>query len=331
MIHRGELQKVLLDAAIGAGVELRTGSPVTNVDDDFEARIQLANGEWIEGDVLVAADGIKSKIRELITRFHSETSQQKMSTGDAAYRLLIPKEDLEHDQYSLSLLENNVATRWMGPHGHIMAYPIKGNTIYNMVLVHPEIGLMDPDHSESWTRKGNKYEMMGFYQSWCPEVRRLLSLVTDGQVIEWTLNSHPPLGSWSENKTILIGDSSHPMLPYVAQGCAQAMEDAGVLQCALLKSPHDISTALKVFQLMRKERAEKIQASAASTRKSLHLSDGPEQQGRDENIRLAGRGGSNPDLWADRAFQDFMWGTDVMRETIVHWSKWEAMVMSGVL
>lgn len=325
MIHRGELQTVLLKAVIGAGIDLRMGNLVVNVDETFEARIQLANGDWIEGDVLVAADGIKSKIRGQMTSRFAEASRPA-STGDAAYRLLIPRNRLQHDQYSLSLLENDVATRWLGPHGHIMAYPIKRNTMYNMVLVHPEIGLLDVEHSESWTRKGNKYEMMGFYKSWCPEVRRLLSFVPDEEVIEWSLNSHPPLRSWLENKTVLIGDSSHPMLPYVAQGCAQAMEDAGVLQCVLARSSHDIPTALKVFQLIRKERAEKIQASATTTREILHLADGPEQQSRDQSMRSSLKGGANPDRWADPAFQEFTWGTDVMRETVMHWSAWEAKV-----
>lgn len=93
----------------------------------------------------------------------------------------------------------------------------------------------------------------------------------------------------------------------VAQGAAQAIEDGGVLQCVLAKSSTDIPLALGVFQSVRKARAEAVQGSAATTRKALHLPDGPEQRERDRKISEAGKGSSeNPDLWADTTFQEFM-------------------------
>lgn len=195
-----------------------------------------------------------------------------------------------------------------GPHGHIMAYPIKNNTVYNMVLIHPQKETQDAD--ESWTSKGDKKEMMNFYKNWNGMVKDLLSYVPDGEVMEWTLNSHRPLPSWIENKCVLIGDACHPMLPYVSQGAAQAIEDAGLLTCALsLAGKEELDTALKVYEAVRKERGEKIQNSAAVTRKALHLVDGEEQRKRDLAIRDGGKeGGRNPDLWADREWQDFMWG-----------------------
>lgn len=93
----------------------------------------------------------------------------------------------------------------------------------------------------------------------------------------------------------------------VAQGAAQAIEDGGVLQCVLAKSSTNIPLALGVFQSVRKARAEAVQGSAATTRKALHLPDGPEQRERDGKIGDAGKGSSeNPDLWADTTFQEFM-------------------------
>lgn len=177
-----------------------------------------------------------------------------------------------------------------------------------MVLLHPQKPETDSHESESWTRKGDKKEMLDFYKDWCPEVRNLLSYVPDGEVMEWTLNSHATLPSWVENKVVLMGDASHPMLPYVAQGAAQAIEDAGVLQCVLAKSSDNIPLALEVYQSVRKARAEAVQGSANTTRRSLHLPDGPEQKERDRKISEASRGkGENPDMWADKTFQEFMW------------------------
>lgn len=111
------------------------------------------------------------------------------------------------------------------------------------------------------------------------------------------------------------------MLPYVAQGMAQGIEDAGVLTMALSLTDN-VELALRVYELVRKNRGEAIQNSAATTQKSLHLPDGPAQQARDQKMRdalkLDGKG-DNPDLWSDQSWQTFMWGIDVMKETQDNW------------
>ncbi|OCK86981.1 FAD/NAD(P)-binding domain-containing protein [Cenococcum geophilum 1.58] len=319
-IHRGDLQRCLLEAAMYEGVDIRTSHRVVKVDENFEGRVQLSSGEWIEGDAVIAADGIKSDIRKQMVEAQGGVDHV-VPTGDSAYRITIPKQRMQHNKQELQLLSENFGRRWMGPGGHVMAYPVKNNTIYNMVLLHPQKPGTETD--ESWTRKGDKAEMLDFYKSWDPMLRNLMSYVPEGELLEWTLNSHAPLTSWHENKCVLIGDACHPMLPYVAQGAAQAIEDAGVLQVcfASIKRISDIPLALKIYEMVRKSRGEAIQNSAAQTRKALHLADGPRQQERDANIAGAASGGSNPDLWSDRAWQDFMWGTDVMKDTVENWDE----------
>lgn len=301
VIHRGDLQRILVDGVKAAKIGLRTGTRVTGIDTDFQAKVQLESGEWVSGDVVIAADGIKSSLRRQMASKHG-VKDVCQPTGDAAYRILIPQERMQNDPRAMDLLNHNVGMRWMGPGGHIMAYPIKKNTVYNMVLLHPQ--KPNAPNEESWTNKGDKREMEAFYKDWDDLVRDLLSYVPDGEVMEWTLNSHFPLPSWVENKCALMGDACHPMLPYVAQGAAQAIEDAGVLTCALSLT-EDISTALAVYEMVRKERAEKIQNSASVTRRALHLPDGDQQKKRDEAIQGSGK---NPDLWSDHDWQDFMWG-----------------------
>ncbi|KAH0360266.1 FAD/NAD(P)-binding domain-containing protein, partial [Aureobasidium melanogenum] len=326
VIHRGDLQVTLLNFAQEQGCDIRTNSKVVKCDDNFEARVQLKDGSWIEGDLVVAADGIKSDLRRQIAAFHKH-KDHSTPTGDAAYRILIEKERMEHDPEALELLSQNVGMRWMGPGGHIMAYPIKNNTVYNMVLLHPEHKDVDHEEEESWTRKGSKKEMMDFYKEWNSTVQRLLSYVHEDEVMEWTLNFHRPLPAWHEDKVVLIGDACHPMLPYVAQGAAQAIEDAGFLQTVLNKSSTDVTLAIQVYEQVRKARGEAVQSSASEVRKTLHLPDGSEQQERDEKIRAAGKGkGQNPDLWADRETQKWLWGTDIMNETLVKWPEWRARV-----
>lgn len=302
VIHRADLQNILIQAVRDHQIPIQLNARVVDADPDFAARVKLEDGTWIAGDVIIAGDGVKSHIRSKILARHGR-SDKAIPTGDAAYRLNIPREKLQHNEYALSLLNSNVGMRWMGPGGHIMAYPIKNNSVYNMVLLHPE--KPNAGTEECWTTKGDKKEMMDFYKDWCPEVRDLLSYVPDGDVMEWTLNTHEILPTWRENRVVLIGDACHPMLPYVAQGAAQAIEDAAVLTCVLsmIDDEEHIDMALEIYELVRKHRGEAIQQSAATTRNALHLPDGPAQILRDE--AMAGKG-KNPDLWADREWQDFV-------------------------
>jgi salicylate hydroxylase len=120
---------------------------------------------------------------------------------------------------------------------------------------------------------------------------------------------HGNVRTYSSNK-------SHPMLPYVAQGAAQAVEDAAVLGIVLsgIKSKDDIPTALKAYEIARKERAEKVQGTSGYTRTILHFEDGPEQIARDEAFAKVKDGGRNPDLWGDPAAQKFLWSFDASKD-----------------
>jgi 2-polyprenyl-6-methoxyphenol hydroxylase-like FAD-dependent oxidoreductase len=113
--------------------------------------------------------------------------------------------------------------------GHIMAYPIRAHQLYNMVLIHPS----RPDVVESWTSTGPRKHLDEFYANWSPTLRKLLALVDDQEIPEWNLRIHKPLATWVEGNVALMGDACHPTLPYVAQGAAQAVEDAGVLAVVL--------------------------------------------------------------------------------------------------
>lgn len=234
------------------------------------------------------------------------------------------------------MLDHNVAMRYMGPGGHIMAYPLRGNTQYNIVLLHPAKATTATTQDASadvWTTIGDHHEMIRFYSSWSPAIRKWLRYATDDNnnsssketILEWTLNTYAPLPTWVRGGNIaLLGDACHPMLPYVAQGAANAIEDAAVIATALTCTS-DVALALAVYQAVRKERAEKIAASAADTGRSLHLPDGPEQERRDEGIRNAVKADKS-DKWRDEEWQDYLWGVDVMRETVENWKELSAAV-----
>ena len=151
--------------------------------------------------------------------------------------------------------------------------------MFNIVLLVPD-NLPENISKQS----GSLQEMRAIFADWDPALNRFLDYVKTAD--KWKLMHRSEMSSWVNDagNLVFIGDACHPMLPYVAQGAAQAIEDAGVLTCALSLTD-SVPTALTVYESVRKERAERIQKSAAVTRKALHLPDGEEQRKRAANYK----------------------------------------------
>ncbi|KAE8340024.1 hypothetical protein BDV24DRAFT_164702 [Aspergillus arachidicola] len=317
VIHRADLHNALIDQALALpNVELRVNSTVTDVQFD-PACVTLADGTVVQGDVVIAADGIKSTIRGHL--LGEDSPSKAIPTGDAAYRIMLPRGVMEKDPELKELVDEPQATRWLGPDRHIIAYPVRKHELFNVVLLHPDGHGVE----ESWTTKGSKQEMVDNYRGWDRRVRKLIDMVAEDEVLEWKLCLHSPLKTWIKGSVALIGDACHPMLPYVAQGAAQAVEDAAALGVLLstISSKHEIPIALRAYEKSRKQRAETVQQSGSANRVTLHLPDGPEQQARDEQFRLSMTGGSNPDRWADRETQNFLWGWDAEKAALEAWNE----------
>lgn len=224
VIHRADLHNALIDKALALkNVEIRLNSTVVDVTFSSPAggaSVTLVNnGDGAEvvvvaGDVVIAADGIKSVIRGRL--LGSTTSllgdgsiSSAIPTGDAAYRITLPRSVMEKDPQLKELITQPEATRWIGPGRHIMAYPMRKHELYNVFLAHPD---RSPNLEESWTTKGSKQAMLDEYRGWDPRVRKLIDLVADGEVLEWKLCLHSPLKTWVRGSVALLGDACHPML-----------------------------------------------------------------------------------------------------------------------
>lgn len=223
-------------------------------------------------------------------------------TGQAAYRILLPRSLMEKDPELLKLIDEPIVTRWIAHRRHIIAYPINNKTIYNISTAHPDEHL---GVEESWTSKGSKEAMLQMWHDYCPRVQKMLNLVDSDEVLEWKLRVHHPLKTWVEGKVVLIGDASHPTLPHLAQGAAQALEDAAVMSVLLpkIKSREDIPKLLKLFEKARKARAEEIVEGAYQNGKRMHLASGAEAEARDRAFEAVKHGGPNPDATAAPATQ----------------------------
>ena len=205
VIHRADLHNALIERALAlSNVELRVNSPVAEVQFD-PAAVVLANGTVVEGDIVIAADGIKSSLRGQLL---DESSIKAIPTGDAAYRIMLPRSALENDPELKALVDEPQATRWLGPGRHVIAYPVRNHEMYNVVLLHPDRHGVE----ESWTTKGSKQAMIDNYKGWDRPVTKLIDMVADDDVLEWKLCLHAPLRTWVRGSVALIGDACHPML-----------------------------------------------------------------------------------------------------------------------
>ena len=298
-------------------IKVHFGSPVSKVHSwgpkpSFTVTHLNENPTTVEVDVLLAADGIKSNIREQMLK--TLNIQAKIvDTSTAAYRIMLNRKELEHDPELLALLDSDTVTRWIGPRRHIIAYPVSNKQIYNLSTAQPDDKFAAAPEA-TYTTKGSKKAMMETYAAFCPKVQRMLDLVPDGEVVEWKLRVHEPLPTWLHQSTALVGDACHPTLPHLAQGAAQAIEDGAVLGEVLSRipdaSPESVNKALKIYEHVRRDRAYMLVELAAASGRSLHLGSGAAQEERDKAFR-SGKG--NPDKWADADVQRQIYGHDCMK------------------
>jgi salicylate hydroxylase len=265
-LHRADLLSALAGAVPAERVHL--GHRLVGVvsrGDHVQAR--FANGARVEVDVLVGADGIHSAVRgELFG------PEQPRFTGCIAYRGLVPADRL-HD------LELEVTAQvWMGPGRHFVHYFVSDRRLVNFVAIVEQ----DTWTRESWTDRGDLADALAAFEGWHPQVRTILGAVDETFV--WALFDRTPLERWSAGRVTLLGDACHAMLPFMAQGAAQAIEDGATLAACLAQAGSDIPGALRRYQRLRIPRTSRLQAMSADNKERFHLPDGPQQRARDAQM-----------------------------------------------
>ncbi|KAH7022089.1 hypothetical protein EDB80DRAFT_884877 [Ilyonectria destructans] len=280
--------------------------------------VKPRNGEprQVQCDVLLAGDGVKSRVRaQILARLGAPGVVE--DTGQAAYRVMLPREKMMADPEMAALLDSNQVTRWIGAKRHWIAYPVAGQTIYNMSSTQPDTHFATAP-TATYTTKGSKKDMLDVFSDFCPLVLRMLDMVPDGEVCEWKLRIHKALPTWTHGTIALLGDACHPTLPHLNQGAGMAIEDAAVLAEVLSRapdaSPKTIGKCLQVYELLRKERTTTLVDLAAASGRTLHLGDGQAKAERDKQFSAANQNGKNvPDKWASPEVQEMIYGHDCMK------------------
>lgn len=277
--HRGDLAALL--AAALPRERAHAGHRLVGIEEKGARVIaRFENGASAEADVMVGADGIHSRVRDL-----TFGPEKPRFTGCVAWRGLVPAERIAH-------LDIEVASHlWMGPGGHCVHYWVSAKRLMNVVCI-VEHGTWT---GESWTDRGIVADVLARYEGWHAIVRGLIGAFPETFI--WALHDRAPLPNWTKGRIALLGDACHPMLPMMAQGAAQAIEDGAALASLLKAMPDDVSGALARYEAVRKPRATRLQEMSAANRTRFHLPDGPEQQKRDELMATSG----------DRTFAALSW------------------------
>lgn len=274
-IHRADLLDMLVGRARELGVTILTNHDVVRYEhavDDANSlppeKVVCKNGLEFHADVVVAADGAKSRLCEFVLGQRVPA----IPTGDSVYRALLPSDQLDEDILeSLQLDKGSVI--WLGPQSHVVGYFVRGGSFYNIVAVEPD----DQTDEETWKLPGDPERLRTYFERWDPRLRRMLAKVDVSYI--WNLRDRPMLDRWlhPEGNMVLLGDSAHPMLPYVGQGAASAVEDAAALSESLKYAvEHGVAlrTVLDVYQEVRRPHTHAMREAARKNRGYFQMADG---------------------------------------------------------
>lgn len=262
-LHRADLIAALIDAAMAAGVTVRLGQDVTGPDDP-----RLA-----EAEVLVGADGVRSRLRSAMGRAamgRAAVGGEAVGgeavggegavrfTGHVAWRGIVAAERVP------AALSRPASRVWMGRGRHLVSYPLRGGTQVNFVAVEERARWAE----ESWSLPGDPAELRRAFADFGGDAGALIDAVTT--CFLWGLFDHPALATWHAGRLALVGDACHPMLPFLAQGAAMAIEDAWVLAAAL-DSAGDPAAGFAAFERRRRARVTRVQRASARNAGVYHL------------------------------------------------------------
>jgi len=245
LAHRGDLHAALA-SIVPAGC-VRLGHKLVGLDPSRDGiRLSFADGSAASADAVVGADGVHSVVRDILFGASAVTF-----TGRIAYRTTYPAA-------LLGGIRIDDCTKWWGEDRHIVIYYVKPDRseVY-LVTSQPE-----PEFRiESWSAKGDVGELRAAFAGFSGEVERVLAACPD--VHKWAIVDRGPLQRWAEGNVTLLGDSCHPMTPYMAQGAAMAIEDAAVLSRCLDGVDVDgVTKAFRRFEATRRERTTRVQETS---------------------------------------------------------------------
>jgi 2-polyprenyl-6-methoxyphenol hydroxylase-like FAD-dependent oxidoreductase len=278
VIHRGDLQTVLVEAVRAyPGIVLHLGARLerfrlTEAGVTISARSPQGDIEH-RGAALIGADGLWSSLRGNLGH-----RRAPRFAGHSAWRALAPAEAVAPE------LRAPAVNLWLGSAAHLVHYPVRGGSLVNVVAI-----MRDDWRETGWSAPAEHAEILARYSAaaWSATARALLAAPRHWQ--KWALYDRQPLAHWGTGAVTLLGDAAHPMLPYLAQGAAMAIEDAAVLAQRLAETRDNPAAAMRRYERQRRSRTARAQR-AARRNGTIYQLAGPAASLR--SLALASLGGA---------------------------------------
>lgn len=255
-LHRADLHACLRTVAESLAVAtLRPGFEVAAIDaQEGDVVARSVDGNEAKGASLVGADGLWSTVRPLI-----RPEAGLRFTGAAAWRAILPRGSLP------SPFDAPTVGLWLGPRSHLVHYPVRGGADLNLVAV-TEGGA----ERQGWNQKGSVETLLASFTRWVKDSKSLLERAEAWR--SWSLHRLVNLRAYGAGPVALLGDAAHPVLPYLAQGAALAIEDAVTLAGCIAARPGDPAHAFRRYEALRRPRAMKVMRMSRRFGRLYHLS-----------------------------------------------------------
>ncbi|MCY3939869.1 MAG: FAD-dependent monooxygenase [Gammaproteobacteria bacterium] len=265
--HRADLHDLLRERLAALQPDaLVLDRELTAVSKDSEGAYALgfADGSQANADLLIGADGLKSIVRrEVFSEPEPEFS------GFVAWRGLVTRDELGVEQSRPGSMV------FVAPGRMFVRYPVRRGRLQNFVAFSR---IDDGWSAEGWSQTGDIDTVREVFYDFHDDARVVLRAFSGRRCHKWGLFSRRPLPRWIKGRAAVLGDAAHPMLPWLGQGAAMAIEDAVVL-CRALIEFEEAEEALRRYENARLERVTVIH------RESLHGGERLMQQDPDELAR----------------------------------------------
>lgn len=265
-LHRRDLHDILVAAIESrAGGALHFGHEAVGVESRGDgARVAFADGSQIDADLVVACDGIRSRVREQVFGIEAPRFTQII-----AWRALVPAgrlpERIRHEPTGVHI----------GPDSNFAHYLVRGGSLLNYLGF-----AVVPDWAEEgWRIAASVDDVLDRFGDYSPPVRELIAATPPGNLFKWGLFDRDPRDRWSAGAVTLLGDAAHPMLPFLGQGAGMVIEDCVVLARAVTAFT-SLGDALARYEAARRDRT--TYAMLKSRQHARYYNSHPDQA-RDED------------------------------------------------